>query len=124
MNPRPIGARLAGIITVLAAAVACCGQNPMASGIQASQPALDPVVDKILTRLESREVHDLRAKVSWMLRYVVDTEEDATTKKGQLWYQQQEPSTNSWCASRRRSPTTGCTSWTSGTCSTGAGTSS
>lgn len=92
MNPRPIGARLAGIITVLAAAVACYGQKPPAAGAPASQPALDPVVDKILTRLEGRKVHDLRAKVSWMLRYVVDTEEDATTKKGRLWYQQQKPS--------------------------------
>ena len=92
MNPRPTGARLAGIITVLAAAVACYGQKPAAAGASASQPVLDPVVDKILTRLESREVHDLRAKVSWKLRYVIDTEEDATTKKGQLWYQQQKPS--------------------------------
>jgi len=56
-----------------------------------TQPALDPTVDKILTRLESRQVNDLKADVSWKLRYLLDLEEDAVTKRGRIWYQQQKP---------------------------------
>jgi len=67
-------------------------------GQQALQPdrpdeptQLDPVVDKILTRLEKREVHDLRAKVKWELTYVVEEEEDVDRKFGTLWYKEDEP---------------------------------
>jgi hypothetical protein len=84
--PRRSGCgRSAGIIAVLAVGVTAWGQVPV------SGPVLDPTVDRILTRLETRQVHDLRAKVSWKLRYVVDTEEDALTKQGEIWYRQDEP---------------------------------
>lgn len=56
----------------------------------ASQP-LDPQVDKILTRLEERDVRDLRARLSWSQRYLSDTEEDATTKNGEIWYLKDQP---------------------------------
>lgn len=56
-----------------------------------TQPALDPKVDKILTRLERRSVEDLRARVAWRQRYLIDEEEDALTKKGEIWYQDHEP---------------------------------
>ena len=80
--------KLAVIVTALVLSVACYGQNPAAT---ASRPAIDPRVDRILTRLEGREVHDLHAKVSWKLRYIIDEEDEAVTKQGELWYQQQDP---------------------------------
>ncbi|MBK9126565.1 MAG: hypothetical protein IPM13_02050 [Phycisphaerales bacterium] len=52
---------------------------------------IDPRLDEILTRLEQREVSDLRAGVAWRMQYVVDLPEDATTKRGRLWYQQGKP---------------------------------
>ena len=84
-------AKLAVILTALALCVACYGQNPAQPTTAASRPALDPRVAQILTRLESREVHDLHAKVSWKLRYIIDEEDEAVTKQGELWYQQQDP---------------------------------
>jgi len=53
--------------------------------------ALDPVVDKILTRLESRDVHDLKAKLRWELSSEVEEEEDANIKFGEIWYKEAEP---------------------------------
>jgi len=55
----------------------------------ATQATLDPEVDKILTRLEEREVQDLQARLTWRLQYVIDP--DATVKSGELWYQKAEP---------------------------------
>jgi hypothetical protein len=72
--------------------------QPAATRPAASQPTsapkadqLDPKVDQSLTRLEARQVDDLRAAVSWTLHYIYDLPEDAITKKGELWYQQQKP---------------------------------
>lgn len=89
--PIKIRTNLAAIIAVWALGVACHGQNQATSAAVETQPALDPTVDKILTRLETREVRDLHAKVNWKLQYVTDTDEDAVTKVGELWYQQQKP---------------------------------
>jgi len=89
--PSTTRAKPAGMILVLALGALCGAQPPTASAPASSQPALDPTVDKILTRLESREVYDLHAKVSWTLRYASDAEEDAVAKSGELWYQQQKP---------------------------------
>lgn len=87
MVPIPLRSKLAGMITLLAVGAPLSAENPPA----ATQPALDPQVDRILTRLETREVHDLRARVSWKLKYVLDLDEDAVTKQGRIWYQQQKP---------------------------------
>ncbi|MFH1745585.1 MAG: hypothetical protein ABIG44_00940 [Planctomycetota bacterium] len=79
--------KLAAMITVLTAVVACQSQIPTSA-----PAALDPTIDKILTRLENRTVSDLQAELTWKLRYVIDLEEDAQLKKGRIWYQQQDPS--------------------------------
>jgi hypothetical protein len=100
MHPQATRAKLAGMITLLTVGVACAGANRIAAAgpdtrpgaaVAETQPALDPTVDKILTRLETRAVNDLQAKVSWTLRYVLDEDADAVTKKGELWYRQQQP---------------------------------
>lgn len=49
----------------------------------------DERVDRILTRLETREVRDLTAKVEWRLDYV--GEDDPTVKLGQIWYMNADP---------------------------------
>jgi hypothetical protein len=70
------------------------GGEPSASPTTApsgSPAPLDPKLDQILTRLEQREVRDLRAAVDWRLQYVVDLPEDATTKRGWLWYREGKP---------------------------------
>jgi len=80
---------VAGMILTLAAGVAACGQqSPEGPG---TASPLDPRVDKILTRLEQREVHDLRAKVRWELKYVIEEEEEPNRKFGTIWYKQVEP---------------------------------
>lgn len=93
----------AGII--LAGAVLVAGAEPPASTVPAtqpspvtsSQPATGPVlsagaeVDAILLRLEARRVTDLRARVSWRLHYVLDAEDEALTKLGDLWFQDTKP---------------------------------
>lgn len=75
------------IIASVAARVAAAQTTAPA----ASQPALDPEVDRILTRLEQRPVNDLRARLAWRQRYVIDAEEEAVTKLGRIWYQKADP---------------------------------
>jgi len=53
--------------------------------------ALDPEVDRILTRLEERQVHDLRAKLSWKRTYLIEEDEDASVKLGTIWYKEADP---------------------------------
>jgi len=77
--------RAAGIIAVLAACVAAQGQSK-----PAETPKLDPLVDKILTRLEARQVNDLRAKLRWELTYAVE-EDEPDIKLGEIWYKQEKP---------------------------------
>ncbi len=92
MHLKQTRSKVASMITVLAVCVACRGQNPASRpAVVDPPPALDPTVDKILTRLEHRQVHDLRAELTWKLQYVIDLDEDAQTKKGRIWYQQQKP---------------------------------
>ncbi|HRT42717.1 MAG TPA: hypothetical protein P5223_11705, partial [Phycisphaerae bacterium] len=98
MRLRLTPSKAAGIITILGTFVLCQAQNPAAPGRSKPLPPpvapsgpLDPRVDQILTRLENRQIDDLHAKVSWKLRYVLDLEEDAITKNGEIWYQQQKP---------------------------------
>ncbi len=61
-----------------------------ASAPAAAEKSLDPEVDKILTRLEERQVRDLQARLTWKLQYVI--EPDATIKRGEVWYQKGTPS--------------------------------
>jgi outer membrane lipoprotein-sorting protein len=82
---------VAAIILTLAVCVAGFGQQAASPGPAGQTPCVDPVVDKILTRLENREVHDLRAKVTWELTYVVEEEEDADRKFGTIWYKEDQP---------------------------------
>ena len=72
-----------------ATAPASATQPASAPATPATQAALDPEIDKILTRLEEREVQDLQARLTWRLQYVIDP--DATVKTGELWYQKAEP---------------------------------
>jgi hypothetical protein len=88
-NPRPQIA--AAIILALAACVAARAQPGPAQSQPADAPGLDPVVDKILTRLENRQVHDLRAKVKWELTYVIEEDEEADCKLGTIWYKECQP---------------------------------
>jgi hypothetical protein len=62
-----------------------------ATSAPATRAAVDPQVDRILMHLEARDVHDLRAGVAWRQQYVLDTEEAAVTKRGEIWYQKAEP---------------------------------
>ena len=83
---------MVGIILTLAACVAGYAQQPGPPPVSPSGGAeLDPVVDKILTRLENREVHDLQAKVRWELRHVIEEDEDATCKSGTIFYKEEQP---------------------------------
>jgi hypothetical protein len=86
MHALTIQSTAASIIAVLGACVAAGAQSK-----PANNAGLDPVVDKILTRLEARQVNDLRARVRWELTYAVEEDEDADIKFGQIWYQQAEP---------------------------------
>ncbi len=84
------------MVTVSCGCVAALAQIPTTPTVPATQPsetmpALDPDLDRILTRLEERQVHDLRAKLAWRQEYVTDTEEDWVTKRGEIWYQKAEP---------------------------------
>jgi hypothetical protein len=74
-----------------AAPASAAEDRDQAGGVAATAPSIDPTVDKILTRLERREVRDLRAKVVWRQKYVIDLEEDAVSKIGELWYLEGEP---------------------------------
>jgi len=74
----------AGIIAVILGAVACLAQQPGPN----ITPAFDPRVERILTRLENRSVHDLRARVKWDLEYALG---DKQTKFGRIWYRVFDP---------------------------------
>lgn len=50
---------------------------------------LDPKVDEILTRIEQREIQDLRARLRWQMEYALT--EDKETKLGEIWYKDEEP---------------------------------
>ena len=77
------------MILALAAGVAAGAQAP--PDPPSAPGTLDPQVDKILTRLEQREVHDLRAKVKWELTYAIEDDEEPDIKFGTIWYKQADP---------------------------------
>jgi hypothetical protein len=52
---------------------------------------IDPTIDKILSRLEEREVRDLAADVKWTMQYAADEPEDAQTKLGTIAYLREKP---------------------------------
>ena len=85
----------AGILTLLVLGVACATAQVEVridgGQIKSIQPAkpLDPVVDKILTRLEQREVDDLTARLRWDIESPI--EEDVIRKFGQVWYKKMDP---------------------------------
>lgn len=81
----------AGMILTLAACVAGYGQQAAPPDKPDAAARLDPRVDKILTRLERRQIHDLRAKVRWELAYVIEEDEESDRKLGTLWYKESEP---------------------------------
>lgn len=69
------------------------GLPPPAGGNAAAPEApLDPEIDKILTRLETRVVRDLRAKLIWQLEYVsLGVPSEVNLKSGEIWYQDAQP---------------------------------
>lgn len=80
-------------LVALAPALAARGQElqpqrpqPLADGAAAR---LDPELERILDRLEQRQVRDLRAEITWRNQYVLSS--DAQTKRGMIWYAQGEP---------------------------------
>ncbi len=81
----------AGIIVAGMIVLLCTADTPAAAQTAAvvAPAAVDPAVDRILSRLEQRDVRDLRAKVTWDLTYVI--EEDVTRKTGKLWYKKLDP---------------------------------
>jgi hypothetical protein len=54
-----------------------------------SPDPLDPVVDKILTRLEDRKVDDLTARLIWDIESPI--EDDVIRKFGQVWFKEMDP---------------------------------
>ena len=61
-----------------------------AAGTPADSAPTDPLVDKILTRLEQRQVKDLRADVLWETGDMLD-EDDLIKKKGEILFRQEDP---------------------------------
>ncbi len=106
MCTRPFGAVCLGLAVGVLCGVACAqsapapttapatapaASQPTSSPARHSAPALDPRVDEILTRLEKRDVENLHARLSWKQRYVVDMEDEAVTKIGEIWYKKAKP---------------------------------
>ena len=79
----------ASIIAALTILVAC--RTPVRTAVAQDNPGLDPKVDKILTRLENRKVHDLSADLIWQRAYQIDEDEPADIKKGKIWYKDAQP---------------------------------
>lgn len=86
-----------GMILVLLSGVAAWAQpssapasGPTAGAVVQPEP-VDPQIDRILRQLEARDVRDLHARVAWRQQYVLDLEEDAVTKRGEIWYQKAAP---------------------------------
>ncbi|MBI5864413.1 MAG: hypothetical protein HZB38_07890 [Planctomycetes bacterium] len=92
----------AAACTSLSAALACqqprvasqpaVGQPAKGTASQpdAAAPALDEVVDRILTRRETRDVTDLKAKVVWETGTIQEAD-DPLRKFGQILYRAQDP---------------------------------
>jgi outer membrane lipoprotein-sorting protein len=79
------------MILILLLGVAGYGQQVTVPEDSGAPADLDPVVDRILTRLEDRQVHDLRAKVKWELTYAIEESEDSDQKFGTVWFKEDKP---------------------------------
>lgn len=78
-----------GLLSGVAASAQSGGTSPTAPA--AEPAALDPALDRILTRLEERDVQDLHANLAWRQEYAKDPEEDWVVKRGEIWYQKSQP---------------------------------
>lgn len=77
------------IIAVACLTVATHAQAPTTA--PATAPALDPHVDQVLTALEQRDVQDLHARLTWRVEYRYADANEATIKRGEIWYRQRKP---------------------------------
>ncbi len=64
---------------------------PPAASAPAPAATIDPEVEKILDRLEQREVRDLRARVEWESSSAFGMPGDEIVKRGEVWYQDAKP---------------------------------
>ncbi len=88
---------IAALRAGVAMAAAACAVHAAAAAVQSAQsgassaPAADlaPEVDRILSRLEQRQVEDLRAAVTWETEYVLSG--DRERKRGTIWYKKLNP---------------------------------
>jgi hypothetical protein len=67
------------------------GAAPAAADGAAPAAALDPVIDKILMRLEQRQIESLQADVRWRLHYLSDEPEDDVIRVGEIFYKHERP---------------------------------
>lgn len=77
------------IITLPFPSVACSQPTSTPAADHVATPALpaDPDVDRILTRLETREIRDLHARLAWELKYALALPGEEDVKRGEIWYQ-------------------------------------
>ncbi|TWT44565.1 hypothetical protein RAS1_09800 [Phycisphaerae bacterium RAS1] len=101
MKTAVLRANVLAMITLVCSSVACSQTTsapaadkppaapPPGAATDAGAPAAaaDPEVDKILTRLETREIRDLQAKLTWELKYVLGLPGEEDVKRGEIWYQ-------------------------------------
>jgi hypothetical protein len=71
-----------------AASVTAASSAPVPAPSEAA--VVDPVVEKILTRLEARDVKDLRANLTWETGDMAN-QDDVIKKKGEILYRQESP---------------------------------
>ncbi len=80
------------VVSMILILFACVAGNAQQSPTKsAAAGPLDPKIDKILTRLEQREIRDLRARLKWELTYAIEEDEEANSKFGTIWYKQGKP---------------------------------
>ena len=65
--------------------------RPATADGAAPAAALDPVIDKILMRLEQRQIESLQADVRWRLHYLTDEPEDDVLRVGEIFYKHERP---------------------------------
>ncbi|MBU0639057.1 MAG: outer membrane lipoprotein carrier protein LolA [Planctomycetes bacterium] len=79
------------MITALGTCVAVVAQDQAGNATSQPATAVDPTVDKILTRLEARPVHDLRARLTWKRTYAIEEEDDSSVKVGEIFFKELDP---------------------------------
>ena len=83
--------RLAIVSMILIFFAGVAGNAQESTTKPTAAPPPDPKIDKILTRLEQREVSDLRASLKWELTYAIEEDEESNSKYGTIWYKQDQP---------------------------------